>query len=234
MAFQPFRLPGTVTQRAQGWTPPQHIPGLNTDSAAYKDVIALIGEAGVRHTFSPIDQPSGLPNEAYWSPDWLQLENKRIFARSWVFAASDGELAGTGAIKPLDIAGTPVILVRDAAGQVRAFHNVCRHRGTQLVSEACTVQSITCPYHAWIYGLDGQLAPRARTSTGPANLSGSMVERPQMLRFIPSAASTGTASTLSICRGRLIRWKTGCSRCWRAPVRSTFRRCAGSARRITP
>ena len=133
---------------------------LNRDSAAYEAVVAIIGEAGVRQTLSPIEQPSGLPNAAYRSEAWLELENKRIFARAWVFAASDGELDGTGAIKPIDIAGTPVMLVRGRDQKVRAFHNVCRHRGTQLVAVPCRQASITCPYHAWNYRLDGRLRAR--------------------------------------------------------------------------
>ena len=52
------------------------------------------------------------------------------------------------------------MLVRGGDGTVRAFHNVCRHRGTQLVGEACWKKSITCPYHAWRYRLDGTLEAR--------------------------------------------------------------------------
>ncbi len=134
--------------------------GLDRRSRAYRDAVSIIGEEGVRQTFAPIDEPSGLPNAAYWSHEWLALENSRIFARSWVFAASDGDLDGEGAMKPLEIGGTPIVLVRGADGIVRAFHNVCRHRGTQLVAEPCRHKAITCPYHAWSYRLDGLLSAR--------------------------------------------------------------------------
>ena len=126
-------------------------------SAKVKD---LLGEEGYAQAFAPIDQASGLPNAAYWSKDWLELENKRIFQRSWVFVLADAELEGPGAIKPVEVGGTPVILVRGEDDQVRAFHNVCRHRGTQLVGEGCVATTITCPYHAWAYRLDGTLKSR--------------------------------------------------------------------------
>lgn len=120
----------------------------------------VLGEDGYAQAFAAINQPSGLPNAAYWSPDWLAMENKRIFQRSWVFAMADAELVEPGAIKPVEVGGTPVILVRGEDGAVRAFHNVCRHRGTQLVAKACVAGAITCPYHAWAYRLDGTLKSR--------------------------------------------------------------------------
>ncbi|MEM8811016.1 MAG: aromatic ring-hydroxylating dioxygenase subunit alpha [Pseudomonadota bacterium] len=133
-------------------------------------VRAIIGDAGLAQVARPIDQPSGLPNEAYWSREWLALENERIFHRNWVFAGTDGELDGAGSVKPLDIGGTPIILVRGRDGIVRGFHNVCRHRGTKLVAEACRVgAAITCPYHAWAYRLDGRLRSRPHF-TGPGTL----------------------------------------------------------------
>ena len=133
---------------------------VNRDPGIVARVKALLGDAGYAQAFAPITEASGLPNEAYWSADWLALEQKRIFQRSWVFVLAGAELAETGAMKPMDVGGTPIMLVRGDDGAVRAFHNVCRHRGTQLVSAPCVAKSITCPYHAWAYGLDGRLRSR--------------------------------------------------------------------------
>ncbi len=130
------------------------------DPQVVAQVKSLLGEQGYAQAFADLDQPSGLPNEAYWSEDWLALENKRIFHRSWVFAAAEAELGETGAIKPMEIGGTPIMLARGEDGHARAFHNVCRHRGTQLVAESCVAKTITCPYHAWAYRLDGTLRSR--------------------------------------------------------------------------
>ncbi len=119
-----------------------------------------LGDDGYAQALAPLDQPCGLPNSAFWSEDWLALEQERIFRRNWIFAAADGELDGPGAMKPLEVAGTPLFLVKGRDGKVRAFHNVCRHRGTQLVTAPCRQATITCPYHAWSYDLQGQLRRR--------------------------------------------------------------------------
>ena len=100
----------------------------------------------------------GLPAAAYTSEAVFQLENERIFADSWVFAGLAHELARPGDVVPVTVAGKPVLLVRDADGEVRAFHNVCRHRCLKLVDEPGNVgPAIQCPYHSWTYRLDGAL-----------------------------------------------------------------------------
>jgi choline monooxygenase len=130
------------------------------DAEALRRVTSILGEAGLRQVFNPIEAASGLPNAAYWSRDWFDLETERLFRRGWVFVAADAELEGVGAMKPMTVGGTPVMLVRGEDKTVRAFHNVCRHRGTQLLTEPCRKRSITCPYHAWNYRLDGTLRSR--------------------------------------------------------------------------
>ena len=130
------------------------------DLETLERVTALLGEHGYAQAFAPIDEASGLPNEAYWSPEWLALEQTRLFQRNWVFAGAEAEIPNSGDIKPLIIGGAPMIMLRDDLGKVRCFHNVCRHRGAQLVTTPCNKRSITCPYHAWNYGLDGRLRRR--------------------------------------------------------------------------
>ena len=101
---------------------------------------------------------SGLPGAAYTSEAFLALENKRIFADSWVFAGFTHELARTGDAMPVTVAGQPLLLVRDAGSRVRAFHNVCRHRNLKLVDTPGNAgRALRCPYHSWTYGLDGTL-----------------------------------------------------------------------------
>lgn len=123
-------------------------------------VRTLLGEEGLAQAFAPIEEASGLPNAAYWSEEWLALEQERVFRRSWVFAGAEAELAEPGAMKPIEIGGAPLVVVRGRDGIVRAFHNVCRHRGARLVTEPCRKSTLTCPYHAWNYGLDGKLRAR--------------------------------------------------------------------------
>ena len=101
---------------------------------------------------------AGLPGTAYTSEAFLALENERIFTESWVFAGFAHELARPGDVTPVTVAGRPFLLVRDAHLEVRAFHNVCRHRNLKLVDTPGNVgRAIRCPYHSWTYGLDGAL-----------------------------------------------------------------------------
>lgn len=105
-------------------------------------------------------QPSGfsLPGEFYWHPAVHRLDIERIWHRHWLFAVPGCQLPHPGNYRTLHVGGEPILLVRGEDGQVRAFGNVCRHRGTILCSEeAGHVGRITCPYHRWSYGLDGRL-----------------------------------------------------------------------------
>jgi len=100
----------------------------------------------------------GLPPEAYTSDAFFAVEKERLFAQAWVFAGFAHELAKAGDAVPVTVAGQPLVLLRDRDGGMRAFHNVCRHRGALLVDAPGNVgRVITCPYHAWAYGLDGAL-----------------------------------------------------------------------------
>jgi choline monooxygenase len=107
-----------------------------------------------------VARPAGPAVEASWytAQDVLEAERTALFAGSWQLAASDDELPDPGCYATTTIAGMPVLVVRDTAGEVRAFHNVCRHRGIVLVEGAGRLgRFLTCPYHQWSYGLDGSL-----------------------------------------------------------------------------
>ncbi len=100
----------------------------------------------------------GLPGEAYTSEAFLQREFETVFSSTWVFVACAHEVARPGDAMPVQVAGKPVLLVRNAQGELKAFHNVCRHRGVTLVDSPCrAARNFTCPYHAWSYDLDGRL-----------------------------------------------------------------------------
>jgi glycine betaine catabolism A len=118
------------------WT--EHF-GLSTDPVSYEDSI---------------------------SPDFYELEREAIFKRAWLNVGRVEQLPRNGSYftKEIAVAGTSVVLVRDGSSDIRAFHNVCRHRGNKLVwndypgeetSGVC--RQFVCKYHGWRYGLDGQL-----------------------------------------------------------------------------
>lgn len=110
------------------------------------------------HASPSFDQIAGLPSEAYISANFLELERKFIFARTWVCVGLATDIPKAGDMVPADVAGLPIVLVRDRQGILRAFHNICSHRGLQLVTKPCNNPSrIHCPYHAWTYDLEGKL-----------------------------------------------------------------------------
>lgn len=107
-----------------------------------------------------------IPVGRYCDPDLYALERTHIWARQWLFAGHCSQLAEPGAYLRFERTGTPIVLVRGEDDEVRAFYNSCRHRGAPVVRDECgTARRLTCQYHSWSYGLDGQLkaVPEARS-----------------------------------------------------------------------
>ena len=100
----------------------------------------------------------GLPAEAYTSPVFLALENRTVFRKNWVLAGFAHDLPKPGDVRPVQLAGLPLILLRDDQARIQAFHNVCRHRNLKLVDQAGNCgKLLRCPYHSWSYDLQGNL-----------------------------------------------------------------------------
>jgi phenylpropionate dioxygenase-like ring-hydroxylating dioxygenase large terminal subunit len=108
-----------------------------------------------------------LPYSWYADPAVATAEQERIFRRSWQYVGHLGELHGPGSMFPTHLGGLPLVVVLDREGDLRAFLNVCRHRGTILVNEPQRRGTIQCPYHAWTYGLDGSLRGAPRSTEEP-------------------------------------------------------------------
>lgn len=102
-------------------------------------------------------EAAGLPGAAYTSADFLEMERRRVFRPAWIGVAPEDRVAAPGSVCPVSAAGQPLLLVRGERGELRVFHNVCRHRGTLLATAPGRCRSIVCPYHGWTYGLDGGL-----------------------------------------------------------------------------
>ena len=106
-----------------------------------------------------------LPYDWYVDPQMLAIERERIFARQWLYVARTEQLQKTGDFVCATVGDVSLVLTRDGAGELHALHNVCCHRGSQVVTEETgSRKTLQCRYHAWTYGLDGQLlnAPRAK------------------------------------------------------------------------
>ncbi|HEY7045445.1 MAG TPA: ring-hydroxylating oxygenase subunit alpha [Nocardioidaceae bacterium] len=98
-----------------------------------------------------------LRSAAYTEPRWAEADMAAIFARTWQWVCHTEKLAEPGSYVATTIAEMPIAVVRDRAGRLRAFYNVCRHRAHELLAGSGTTRNIVCPYHAWTYALDGQL-----------------------------------------------------------------------------
>ena len=104
------------------------------------------------------DPNFSLEQKFYTDPEYHKLDLENIFYKDWLFVGHDCELPKTGSYMTVQIGAYPVIVVRDAQGGIRAFHNSCRHRGSRICSaEKGTAAKLVCPYHQWTYELDGRL-----------------------------------------------------------------------------
>ncbi|MEO6125780.1 MAG: aromatic ring-hydroxylating dioxygenase subunit alpha [Ilumatobacteraceae bacterium] len=100
----------------------------------------------------------GLPASAFISEAYFTDEMTLLMHRHWVCIGLARDAAMPGDLHPVEFAGVPLVMARDADGVLRVMHNVCSHRGAMLVDEPqCGAARITCPYHRWMYGLDGAL-----------------------------------------------------------------------------
>ena len=105
--------------------------------------------------------------EAYTEQRWLEVEQQAIFARTWQLVCHVSQLAAPNSYRAVTVAGSPIVVVRDADGALRAFYNVCKHRGHELVQGDGSARALVCPYHAWSFSLDGQLKTARKTDHLP-------------------------------------------------------------------
>lgn len=101
-----------------------------------------------------------VPAGPYYREDYFELEREAVFRRTWLQVGHVCELPEPGSfiVREIEVARASILIVRGTDGEIRAFHNVCVHRGTQLVGEpAGKARAFTCRYHGWTYGSDGRL-----------------------------------------------------------------------------
>ncbi len=118
---------------------------------------------------SAFEDDWGLPAWTYDDRDFFEAEKERVFASSWQVVCHVSDIAQTGDWHALEFLGESVLAVRGDDGVIRAFTNVCRHRGSRLVDghKGCA-RRLTCPYHAWTYALDGRLVATPMREDYPA------------------------------------------------------------------
>jgi choline monooxygenase len=129
------------------------LPARPVDPARFTD------EDVYSQTRLPVDLASTLIPDAYCSPEFFALEQERVFASSWVAVGLVGDVDRPGRCVVVEVAGRSIIVTRNRHGELRGFHNVCRHRATTLLDgdarEVGHRNRIRCPYHNWTYDTDG-------------------------------------------------------------------------------
>ncbi len=118
----------------------------------------------IEHGYDSVAARSfSINKDCYRDPKFLNIEREQIFHKSWQFLCHEEKLRKPGSYVATDVQGQSVFAARDSDGELRAFYNVCQHRGHELLAGDGNTKFITCPYHAWVYKLDGTLH-RARRS----------------------------------------------------------------------
>ena len=114
------------------------------------------------------EQSFTVPARYYLDDDILAREKEAIFYRSWFYAGHQSQLAEAGSYFTVMVCKQNIIVIRDKDGELKAYYNVCQHRGHELLFGSGKVRTITCPYHAWSYGLNGEL----RAARNSENVAG--------------------------------------------------------------
>lgn len=105
----------------------------------------------------PLARAQTIPSEWYHSKEILEFEKEHLFSEFWQLACHENQLPEQGDMHTLDVAGNPIIIVRDRDNDLRAFYNVCKHRGGPVAVKKGTTSVLQCKYHGWTYKLDGSL-----------------------------------------------------------------------------
>lgn len=117
----------------------------------------LLDDAQLSAIRRPVHEARGLPGKAY-GESFYQLEQRELFPNTWCTIGTGAQIPNPGDALEIDLAGWPLLAVRDAAGEIACFYNICRHRGNKLVEgKMCGLKRLSCNWHGWTYGLDGQL-----------------------------------------------------------------------------
>ena len=119
--------------------------------------------AEIRNGYDPIANRSwSINSRCYRDPKFMTIEREQVFHKSWQFLCHEEKLRQAGSYVATHIEGQSIVAVRDEKGELRAFYNVCKHRGHELMQGEGQMKMITCPYHAWRYQLDGSLKTARR------------------------------------------------------------------------
>lgn len=131
----------------------------STPAQTIRTPLSASAYASIAAGYDAVDPAASLSLQAaaYTDPRWLSVERETIFYRSWQWVCHAEKLREPGSYCVHDVQGRSICVVRDEAGTLRAFYNVCKHRAHELLKGEGRISRISCPYHAWLYDLSGQL-----------------------------------------------------------------------------
>lgn len=140
------------------------MPQTSADEIDFQFARQIVGRT--RFSVLPVKEAELLPQETYTSEKFWAFEKYAIFSREWLCVAHVNEVPNVGDYLPLTVLNEPVVVVRDEKLNVRVLSGICRHRGHPLVGgvvenphpgRCMNGSRLICPYHNWVYGLDGRL-----------------------------------------------------------------------------
>jgi choline monooxygenase len=123
-----------------------------------RTVEEILGKKAIAAVRRPVEKAGGLPGVAYTSQEFFDLEQENFFPRTWMGVGFECDIPNPGDAMPIMVGKLPIILVRNKQHEIKAFHNVCRHRASMVLTKPEKgLTTLTCPYHAWAWDLDGKL-----------------------------------------------------------------------------
>tara|TARA_R110000787_G_scaffold6137_10_gene21760 strand:- start:21051 stop:22235 length:1185 start_codon:yes stop_codon:yes gene_type:complete len=131
--------------------------GRVTKRRGNNEMSQLIGATDFKKAQSPVTKAEHAPSYIYTSPDIFDLEKQEIFMKDWLCVGREEEVENPGDYTAFRVLDEPVVVVRGQDGEVRAFSNICSHRGTEIAFGDGNKKVLSCPFHGWSYGLDGNL-----------------------------------------------------------------------------
>jgi Rieske 2Fe-2S family protein len=122
----------------------------------------------IRETRRNLSSARHLPGFLYTSPEIFDFEVDKIFMKEWLCVGRVEEFPNAGDYRAIRVAGEPLLVCRDDEGALQAFNNVCVHRGVEVATGEGTLKNFRCPYHSWVYDLQGKLlgAPHTKEVEG--------------------------------------------------------------------
>jgi len=135
-----------------------HQPNQSVTHEQHKSVASLSAMDELAASVAvPFEQAHAMPCSVYTSDAFLRTEIDNVFGQDWFCAGRASSISNPGEYLTLELAGQPIMVIREKNGELRAQSNVCLHRMSTLLEGRGKTNSIVCPYHAWTYELDGQL-----------------------------------------------------------------------------